>query len=219
MDTFRSDEEQVEALKNWWQENGVSTLVSIGVAIAIIFGWRTWQGNQQAYVDNASFSYQQLLEAVAQLETNGNDIQIATVDHMAETIKADYSETGYSHFAAFFKARQAVEDNDLPAAEEELGWILANKPNAEMQLITELRLAKVLFAQQQTDAALALLNRSDTGAFTHAFLELKGDLLVNTGDHQGAFDAFTQSKVEIEALGMSEPQTLTVKTAYAKSFL
>lgn len=219
MNEYRTDEEQVEVLKNWWKENGTSTLISIAVALAVVFSWRTWQDSQQANVDNASFAYQELLEAVAAAETNPDDIKIATVDFMAENLKENYSGSGYSHFAAFLKARQAVSDDDLATAEEELRWVLANKPSKELSLVAELRLAKVLYAQDKADEAMALLAREDTGAFAHAFLELKGDILVNKEDYQAAVDAYTSAELAVQALIMKPPQTLAMKLAYAKSFL
>ena len=219
MNEYRTDEEQVEVLKNWWRENGSSTLISIAVALAIVFGWRTWQDNQQANIDNASFAYQELLDAVAAVETAPDDIKIATVDFMAENLKENYSGSGYSQFAAFLKARQAVNDNDFATAEEELRWVLSNEPSNEMSLVTELRLAKVLYAQDKADEAMTLLAREDTGAFAHAFLELKGDILVNKEDYQVAVDAYTAAEAAVQALIMKPPQTLAMKLAYAKSFL
>ena len=219
MNEYRTDEEQVEVLKKWWKENGSSTLISIAVALAVVFGWRTWQDSQQANIDNASFAYQELLEAIAAVEADPDDIKIATVDFMAQELKDNYSGSGYSLFAALLKARQAVKDDDFVSAEEELNWVLSNNPSHEMILVTELRLAKVLHQQSKTDEALALLARTDTGAFTHAFLELKGDILVNEEDYQGAVDAYTSAEAEVALLAMQPPQTLALKLAYAKSFL
>lgn len=219
LETYRSEEEQIEVLKKWWQENGFSIIASIAVALAIVFGWQFWQKSEQSQVDNASIAYQEMLEAIGGLETNSDDIKIATIDHMAENLKANYAGSGYSHFAALFKARQAVEDGELAAAEEELRWVLANKPIAEVELLTSLRLAKVLFAQERGDEAMALVSRSDTGVFAYSYLELKGDMLVHNDDHQGAFDAYTQALAEVTRLKIPEPQTLAVKLGYAKSFL
>lgn len=219
LDTYRSEEEQVEAIKKWWQENGTSTLLSVVVAIALVFGWRTWQDNQKSYTEAGSIAYQDLLESIAELETSSDDIKIATVDYKAETLKEAHSDSGFGHMAAFFKARQAVADNDLPTAEEELRWVLENKPVFEMQMVAELRLAKVLYAQGLLDQAKALIDSGEKGAFKYAFMELKGDFLVIEGDYQAAVDAYTLSQDESKRLGLPVPQTLAVKTIYAKSFL
>ena len=40
MDVYKTEEEQVEAIKKWWNENGKSIIVGIVVGITAIFGWR-----------------------------------------------------------------------------------------------------------------------------------------------------------------------------------
>ena len=35
---MRTEEEQVEALKRWWQENGKTLLLTLAVALALVFG-------------------------------------------------------------------------------------------------------------------------------------------------------------------------------------
>ena len=43
MESYRTEEEQVEALRRWWNENGRSTLFVIVVVLAGTFGWQGWQ--------------------------------------------------------------------------------------------------------------------------------------------------------------------------------
>ncbi len=43
MDVYRTDEEQVEALRKWWLENGKSVIAGIVIGFSAIFGWRAWQ--------------------------------------------------------------------------------------------------------------------------------------------------------------------------------
>ena len=219
MSDYRSDDEQIEALKNWWKDNGTSILTTLAIAMALMFGWRTWQDSQQAQMDSGSLAYQELLESVMALESDSDDIKIATVDFMAESLKESHPGSGYSYFAAFFKAKQAIGDSDFAGAEEELRWVLTHKPIHEIELVAELRLAKVLFAQDKVDEAMLLLDRANVGAFSHMFLELKGDMLIDRGDYQGAFDAYTLAEAESGLLQIAVPQTLAIKLGYAKSFL
>ena len=46
MDAYRTDDEQVEALKRWWKENGTSTLLMVAVAVGGYFGWQAWDTRQ-----------------------------------------------------------------------------------------------------------------------------------------------------------------------------
>merc|ERR1712000_353720 len=45
---IRTDEEQAEALKKWWADNGKSLLITVLIAGGGFFGWNTWKEKQQA---------------------------------------------------------------------------------------------------------------------------------------------------------------------------
>ena len=53
MVTDRTEEEQVEALKKWWDDNGTQLLVGIVVVLAGVFGYRTWESNTQLAAEAA----------------------------------------------------------------------------------------------------------------------------------------------------------------------
>ena len=44
MSEYLDEEEQIARLKSWWDENGTSVLVGIGIAVAGIVGWN-WYGS------------------------------------------------------------------------------------------------------------------------------------------------------------------------------
>ena len=46
MEQYRTEDEQVEALRRWWNENGRSTLAAVVIVLAAGFGWRAWQANE-----------------------------------------------------------------------------------------------------------------------------------------------------------------------------
>ena len=218
MDTY-TDEEQVDRIKQWWQENGVSLMVSIVVAVAAVLGWRNWQDNQQANTDAASVAYQDLLESVAALEDNNDDIQIASAVFKAESLKQQGDQSAYAHFAAFFKARQAVLDEDYVTAEEELNWVLTHKPSSQLKAIAELRLAKILVAKGDSASAIELLVDGDDEVMNYAKAELKGDILLNDKDFADAVEAYQQAETLASMLQLRASQTLELKLNHAKSFL
>jgi predicted negative regulator of RcsB-dependent stress response len=45
-----TEEEQIEALKRWWEENGKQTLLGIALIVGGYFGWQAWtdHGVEQA---------------------------------------------------------------------------------------------------------------------------------------------------------------------------
>ena len=192
-DSYRTEEEQVEALKAWWRENGKSTVVAIALAVMGVFGWQGWQKQQQADQSTASAIYQNLLTAANGDKGQATLAQIATANHLADTLKADYTGTTYAHFAALYKAKFAVDDNDLNAAAAELQWVLDNGAMDEVRIQARLRLAKVLLAEGQMDEAMKLTIGENKG-YSAAFNEVKGDILAAQGDSVGALSVYQQAR-------------------------
>ena len=188
---YSTDEEQVEALKRWWRENGKSTVISIVIAISGVFAWQGWQKQQQADVEAASAIYQNMLTVVESQPMT--DDQRATANHLAETLKKDFSNSSYARFAGFYKAKFAVEKNDLDTAETELRWVLESNPSTEISLQAKLRLARVLYAKQELDAALAIIPADGLG-YSAAFEELRGDIYNAKGEVSQARLAYQKAK-------------------------
>lgn len=192
-ENYQTEEEQIEAIKRWWKENGKSTLLGIALAIGGVFGWKGWQEQQQDASYSASSAYQGLLAVVDNNQQPLTDEQISTANHLADILKNDFSSSAYAQFAALYKAQLAVKANDLDTAEAELRWVLLQGPAAEVKAQTHLRLARVLLAKQQYDQALSELT-AEALAYKPLYLELKGDIYVAKGDVSAARDAYQQAQ-------------------------
>jgi predicted negative regulator of RcsB-dependent stress response len=191
-EAYRTEEEQVEAIKKWWKENGMSTVVSIVIAIALVFGWQGWQKSQQGKKDAASVMYQNLVTVANSNNGNLTDEQKATAKHLAETLKTDFPGSTYAQFAAFYSAKFAVEAKDLETAESQLRWVIDNKPGEEFLIQAQLRLARVVLAKDDYEQALQLLNR-DAKGYAGAYEEVKGDVYRAQGDTDLAISAYEQA--------------------------
>ena len=66
MDGYTTEDEQVEVLKRWWNENGKSAIFGIVLGLGAIFGWREWQGHVSIQAETASQLYQEALTAAGQ---------------------------------------------------------------------------------------------------------------------------------------------------------
>ena len=42
MSAYLEEEEQIEAIRNWWKENGRSVIAGAVLGLAAIFGWQGW---------------------------------------------------------------------------------------------------------------------------------------------------------------------------------
>lgn len=205
--SYQSEEEQVEALKKWFRDNGRHLVTGMLVAAVAAFGIFSWQQRQQHRADTASVDYQALLQAMRAINTDADanklKEQFATARHLAETLKTDFESTTYAQFAALFKAKLAVDENDLAQAETELKWVLEHKPVAEIKALTQLRLARVLYAKGDNDGALAQLDEKSAGSYASAYLQLKGDIAQARGDLEAARAAYVRAQ-ELEK-EMSSP--------------
>ncbi len=191
-EVYSTEEEQLEALKKWWRENGKSTVISLVVVLAAVFGWQGWQKQQLADIEAASIIYQNLLLAVSTNSEGLSETQQLTAAHLADTLKADFPGSTYALYAALFKAQFAVNEGKLAVAAEELNWIVANDPDAELFLQANMRLARVYAAQGDYDRALALL-AIDAGAYATAYEETRGDIYSSQQQYQQALLAYQKA--------------------------
>ena len=191
MTAHLTEEEQLDALKRWWKENGKSTVIGAALAVAGYLGWGAWQDQQQLQAEAASATYQALVQAVGveQGQALSDDTQ-ATIKHLAGELKADHSGNLYAAQAALYLAKLAVEDNDLDAAAAELQWVLDQKGDTSLELLARSRLARVQLAQSKYDEALALIPETMSDSFKSNFAETRGDILLAKGDTEGARGAY-----------------------------
>ncbi len=206
MESYRTDEEQVEALKSWWAENGKSIALGVVVAIAAVFGWQGWQKQQETRVAEASATYQNLLEADSAAESDRT--KVTTARHLAETLKSDFPGTTYGIFGAMYKAKYAAQDNKWDEAETELRWVMDQKPDEPMLLQAKVRLAHVLLAQKRYEDAQQVLAGSELGSYAALIAETRGDILLAQGDKSGALAAYEQAKSELASLDNASPNPL-----------
>lgn len=210
MAELRTEEEQVEAIKNWFRQNGTSLLIGIGAALAIVFGWQAWQTHQANEQASAANAFNRLLEASSQQSSDENR---ETVRYLGEQLRSDYPDTPYATYASLLLAsEQLMEENDPAAARESLSWALDRvESGSTLELLVRSRLARAQLAEGDHDAALATLrSASDTGAFTGLMAELEGDILMASGDQGGAREAYLRAR---EAAGSEGLGLLQLKLA------
>ena len=201
MDTYRTEDEQVEALKRWWDENGRSTIAAIVLALIAGFGWQAWKDFDQGQQVAASDLYQSLLQAVSAPTDNA-----AAVRQVAAQLKSEFGGSTYAQFAALHLARLAVTDGDLAAAEAELRWVLAKADSgSDIADITQLRLARVLAAQGNTDQALSILAQGEGGTYAASYAMARGDVLLGLDRRDEARAAYTEARALAGAEGGAPP--------------
>jgi predicted negative regulator of RcsB-dependent stress response len=213
-----TEEEQIEALKRWWDENGKQVVLAIVLTVGGYFGWQAWTDHVDDQTAAASLVYQEMLDnmdGAVPGDTLGADKQ-AEISLLAETLKQDYSNTQYAFYAALIKAKLAVESTDLTAAAVELQWAVDNADETVNENIARLRLARVEAAAGNLDTALQLVQGVDAGELKSAFDEAKGDFYQQQGNAGAAYSAYEAAMMSIDAGNSSASQLLQLKISQVK---
>jgi predicted negative regulator of RcsB-dependent stress response len=111
--SYHSDDEQVETLKRWWNENGRSIIVGVIMGLGVLLGWRSWSTYQENKAAAASSYYAALRTAVER-----NDIQ--AIKTRASALESSFASTPYAALAALALAKVQAQTGDLRASEAQL---------------------------------------------------------------------------------------------------
>ncbi len=166
MEQFATEEQQVEAIKRFWKDNGMAIVVGAVIGLGGLWGWRYYNAEQVAQQERASKGYNEAMEALA-ADASG---YTTAVNFIAEN-----TDNGYALLTALQLAKTAVERSDLPEAAKQLTFVVNNAEIGALQSIAKIRLARVQIEQGELDNALTTLNGVNDEAFVSQVEEAKGD--------------------------------------------
>lgn len=173
MEIYDTEEEQVEALKRWWKENGTSTIAGLVVGIALILGWNYWRDYKKDQALQASALYDQLTK-------DANEGKNDSADKLAETLQQQFDATPYASYSGLVQAKVKVQQGDVAAAKQILEKI-AKDSSKEVSNVAKLRLVRLMLASGDYEQGLKLIaevDPSSTSSFSGNYDELVGDLYV-----------------------------------------
>jgi predicted negative regulator of RcsB-dependent stress response len=198
---YQSEEEQIEAFKQWWVDNGLKLVASAVVVIGVAFGWQGWQGAQEEQAQQGSAIYTNMIDTVkSSVDAPLTEEQQEAVSAAVSQLKEEFSDSGYAHLSALVSAKLAVEADDLDTAVTELEWVLSNQPSDTLAILATLRLARVEAARGNIETALALIEDADAGKMVSAYEEAKGDFHISMGHYEAAYTAY-QAAINAEESG------------------
>lgn len=203
LDVYQTEDEQLETLKKWWEENGKSALFGIVLGLGAIFGWRSWQANTIANLESASNTYQSALVA-----TGFNNREEARKQAME--VVTNYENTGYAIYARLILAYIDNLESKYDSAEEHLKVALEKTENDSIRHEINLRLARVYIANNKADQALTIVTSGDPGNFAAQYNEVKGDVYAEQGKVDEARQAYQQAITDSESLAF-DPRILNFK--------
>lgn len=191
MATHLTEEEQIESLKRWWNENGKFTIIVVLAAIAGYFGWQAWSKHQVQQKQEASGLYQSLLDVstLAPGETLDDDKYNRAIS-LGKQLQEGYSGSYYSVAGALMVAKLEVEKGSLDSAITYLEWAKNNNDDKELDIVIDPRLARLYVAKEKFDDALALVTKAPQAAATSSYAELRGDIYAAKGDSAKSSESY-----------------------------
>jgi predicted negative regulator of RcsB-dependent stress response len=184
---YETDEEKVEALKKWWKDNGTSVVAGVVIGLGAVFGWRAWVQHQDAVGQQASAAFEQLMASVESANTDSARAQ-------ATLLNEEFEGTPYTSLASLLRARIEIDSGDQAAAQAALKQAIETAPDPAVARIAALRLIRILIAEGALeDAAAAIEQHDEGGAFGAEFDALRGDVAAASGRLEDAREAYSRA--------------------------
>lgn len=183
--------EQSERARQWFQQNGSSVLIGIAAALALIFGYQSWQQRQEQQRIQAGTIYQQAVEAHGK-----EDFELQ--GRLVQSLKDTHGNTVYAVLAALLQAKTQVDKDELEAAETELRFAVDKAPTAEIRDLARLRLALVQSARGENAVALTTLSAVRNSGYKALVAEQRGDIYRVDGKLAEARAAYAEALTQLE---------------------
>ena len=185
IDDLLDEHEQSERVLEWLRTNGAGLIGGIVLGLAAIGGWKWWQQHDLQQDLAAADSYH---AAVSAIEAN---------DEQAAGKVAALEDGVFANLSAMELAAAQVDAGEIDKA---IVTLRAIKPgNPAVADVVNQRLARLLIATDQADAALASL----ADASTPSALEVRGDAQQALGRTEQAREDYAQA---LAALDVAAPQ-------------
>ena len=192
------EQEQIDAIKAWWQEYGKLVMlaaIACLVTIAAFQGWRYYRGQQ---IERAGALFGQLDQA-----ERANDAK--KVRDIAAQIVDKHSSTPYAGMAALAAAKAGFTTGETEEAKKNLQWVMEKAREEEMREVARLRLAGILLDEKKYDDALKLLSGKTSDAYAALVADLKGDILAAQGKTAEARAAYQLALEKSDAASRYRP--------------
>lgn len=200
METYQTEEQQVEAIKGFWKENGNAIIGGFAVGLAGFIGYNYYQDNKLNTELATADAFLSVIEA--------GEKDAATLITEGEKFIAANSDSAYAALTALALAKEAANDQEWSKVSGYLSTAIEKAPTPEIKALASIRLARVQVQLNELDAALATLSATLPVAFTASVEETKGDIYVKQDKKELARNAY---QAAIDADGLTTSPSLQMK--------
>ena len=211
MSDHQTEEQQVEAIKAFWNDNGNAIIAGLVLGFAGFIGYGYYKENKLQQEVNTSEAYQNVVE----LSTGDEKAYLAAGENFIQ----ENGDSSYSALTALALAKEAASHQDWTKVANYLTTAIEKSTNPGMKAIATIRLARVQIELAQYDNALTTLAATLPDSFKASVEEIKGDAYLKQekvdlarNAYQAAIDASeeaTSPALQMKLDDLAQPIVLT----------
>ena len=189
------EEEQLEAISQWWHENRTSLIAAVVLTLGGTIGWSQYEDYTSEKGVVAANAYDGLLQ---ERESGESAEELALI---SAGLRETHDGEAFAAFASLQVAAAAVEAGDLVLARAELELVMETvELDSTLGQLVQLRLARVMAASGDEAAAVAILEQGSS-SFPASYAQALGDIHLAAGREAEALLAYQSAQTESLALG------------------
>ena len=189
------EEEQLEAISQWWHENRTSLIAAVVLTLGGTIGWSQYEDYTSEKAVVAANAYDGLLQ---ERESGESAEGLALI---SAGLRETHDGEAFAAFASLQVAAAAVEAGDLVLARAELELVMETvELDSTLGQLVQLRLARVMAASGDEAAAVAILEQGSS-SFPASYAQALGDIHLAAGREAEALLAYQSAQTESLALG------------------
>jgi len=144
------EQEQLQALKDWWHDNSNWILGSLLTIAVVVGGWKGWSYYQAQQTVESAHLYEEFVRQIDSRDPQrSNDAAAAMRDRFSTTI--------YAARATLMAAQVNIQSGDVSPAKTQLQWVIDNSNEPSLKDVAKLHFAALLLDEQSYDEAMKWL--------------------------------------------------------------
>jgi predicted negative regulator of RcsB-dependent stress response len=177
------EQEQIDALKAFWNKHGNRITWLLVVVLGAIAAWFFYQNWQRDEAQKAAAMFEELDRAAA-----AGDAEKA--GRVFADLKAGFPKTAIAQQGGLVAAKVQASKGLIDPAKASLSWVAESGIEDEVRTIARLRLAGLQADAKQYDEALKTLDAAKAEGFEGLAADRRGDVLMAKGKKSEALAAY-----------------------------
>lgn len=177
------EQEQIDALKAFWNKHGNLVTWALVLVLGAYAGWNGWQywQRQQGLQAGAMFG---------ELERAAQAGDAARAGRVFADLRERFPRTAFAQQGGLVAAKVQFTRGQTDAARASLEWVAINSGEDALRTVARLRLAGMLAEGKQYDEALKALDAATAPGFEALVADRRGDVLAMQGKRDAAQAAY-----------------------------